>query len=107
MRNRVEVLDAHGSVKERTEKVYQQVFIDGEPFSKWVEKNGRPLTEEDQKREAEREKRFRQTVAERKQNNAKGDDDLPFNEELLGKYKFEIVDRVTVKGRSALVATFV
>ncbi len=108
MRNVIEVLDNQGSVKDRRERLYRAVLIDGEHFYQLVEKDGKPLTEEDRTREREREAKFRQTAAERKRKKEqeKHDEDVQFNEELFGKFKIEIVNREPVSGRSALVATF-
>ncbi len=106
LRNVVEDFDEHGALKERRDRVYQAVIIDGEVYNRLVQKNGKPLSTEDQKREQEREKKFSQTAADRKRKKEKRDDQIALNEELFGKYKIEILDRETVNGRPALVATF-
>lgn len=107
-RNVVEVLDDHGSVKERRDRLYEAVVIDGEHFNRLVRKDDKPLTAEDQKREQEREEKFRQTAAERKQKKEteKGGSEIQLNQELFDRFKIEIVDRESVNGRSVLVATF-
>lgn len=104
--NVIEELDEKGSVKQRKERLYEVVTIDGGPFYKLMQKDGKPLTEEDRKHELERERKFRQTLAERSRKKVKSEVEVELNEELFGKYKVEIVDRETVKGRPALVASF-
>lgn len=107
LRNVVEELDERGTLKERRERLYQTVIIDGERYNRLVAKDGKPLSSEDQKREQEREQKFRKTAAERKRKKREGDDDqIALNEELFSRYKIEIVDREPVNGRAALVATF-
>ncbi len=106
MQNVIEELDEKGSVKQRKERLYELAAIDGKPFYRLIQKDGKPLTEEDRKHELQRERKFRHTLAEWSRKKVKSEDEVELNEELFSKYKVEIVDRETVNGRSALVASF-
>ncbi len=108
LRNVVEEFDDRGALKQRRERLYEGVIVDGGHFNRLIQRDGKPLTEDDQKHEQERERKFRQTLAERKQKKEKekGRDEIELNEELFGRYKVEIVDREQVNGRQVLVATF-
>lgn len=108
LRNVVEEFDDRGAPKQRRERLYEGVIVDGRHFNRLIQRDGKPLSEEDRKHEQERERNFRRTLEERKQKKEreKGRDEVELNEELFGRYKVEIVSREQVNGRQALVATF-
>jgi hypothetical protein len=100
-------LDERGSIKKREQFLYRVVIIDGAPYDRLIEKNGKPLNEEERKREQERERKFRHTLAEKKRKKAKGEEDeFTVDEELVNKFKIEITGREPIDGRPALVAKF-
>lgn len=101
----IDKLNDDGSVKEREERVYELVRIDGEPYMRLVQKNGRPLAEDDLKDEAKREKEFRKRLAERRKKKS-GDEDFHFDRELVSKYRGEMLGREMANGRPAYVLRF-
>jgi hypothetical protein len=103
-----EKLDGNGSVKERQERVYHVFPIQGASYYRLVQKDGKPLSAKELKQEQERERKFRQDLAQKKRP-AKGDDDdddVAFDEELVSKYHFEMKGQEQINGRSAFVLTF-
>ena len=106
----IEKLDNGGAVKEREERVYQAFSIEGTPYYKLIQRNGKPLSDKALKQEQEREREFRQRLAENKRkkdkDKAKDDDDVAFNEELVSKYRFEMVSLEPVNGRPAFLLAF-
>ena len=74
-----------------------------------MQKDGKPLSEKDAKLEQERERKFRQRLAERKRKKERGkkdDDEVDFDEELVSKYRFILAGREPVNGRAAYVLGF-
>jgi hypothetical protein len=104
--SREERLDKDGTVTERTERVYRATLIEGRVYLRLAEKNGQPLSGDEAKKEAEREKKFRERLR-RPQTDKKGDDDeVRLNEELVSRYQFHVIGREVLSGREALVVTF-
>ncbi len=106
----IEKLDERGGVREREERVYQVSPIEGTPYYRLMQKNGKPLAEKELKQEQERERKFRQKLAEGKRKKEKdksqADEELAFNEELVSRYRFETVGLEPVNGRPAFLLTF-
>jgi hypothetical protein len=107
-RNTVDELDSKENVKRHEVRVFHMFPVEGEPYAQLVEKNGKPLSAADLKNEQEREKKFRQRVAERKRRNEKKEDDeeVKFDAALASKYRFEVTGQENVNGRPAYVLTF-
>ena len=101
----VEKLDGDGAVKEREERIYQLVRIEGEPYLRLVQKNGRPPTEDDLEDEAKREKEFRKRLAARRKKKS-DDEGFRFDHELVSKYRGEMLGCDTVNGRPAYLLRF-
>ncbi len=101
----VEKMDGDGAVKERDERIYQLVRIDGEPYLRLVQKNGQPPTEDDLADEAKREKEFRKRLAERRKKKS-DDEGFRFDRELVSKYRGEMLGREAVNGRPAYILRF-
>ncbi len=105
----IEELDSKENVRKREERVLQILPIDGEPYARLVQKDGKPLSEKDAKLEQERERRFRRRLAERKrkkEHGKKDDDEVDFDEELVSKYRFILAGREPVNRRAAYVLSF-
>ena len=108
-RSTVEELDFREGVKKREERLLYVFPIEGEPYSRLIEKDGRPLSEKDAKLERERERKFRQRLADRrrrKERGEKADDDINIDEQLVSKYRFALTGREPVNGRPAYVLSF-
>ena len=101
----VEKLDGEGAVKEREERIYQLVRIEGEPYLRLVQKNGQPPTEDDLEDEAKRERAFRKRLAERRKKKS-DDEGFRFDHELVSKYRGEMLGRDIVNGRPAYLLRF-
>lgn len=99
-----EKLDKKGRVKEREERVYQNQPIDGAPYMRLVEKDGRPLTEKELKKERKREEKYRKRLADK----SKPDDQerVAFNEELVSRYNIQRQDMEDIRGRPAYIVSF-
>ncbi|HUS18329.1 MAG TPA: hypothetical protein VMZ25_01650 [Terriglobales bacterium] len=98
-------LNKEGHVEETVERMFQPVLVQGKPFARLISKNGKPLSGDDQKKEAEREKKFRENVS--KPNKADDDDDdVELNEELISRYNFNVIRRDQVGDRPAFLLTF-
>jgi hypothetical protein len=102
----IEKLADDGSVKEREERVYELGRVEGEPFLRLVQKNGKPPTEKDLEEERKREKEFRKRLEERRKKPKPEDEGFRFDQELMSKYRAEVLGRETVNGRPAWVLRF-
>jgi len=102
-----EKLDSDGSVKERRERVYHVIPIDGVPYSRLIQKDGKPLSPAELEKEQQRERGVREKLAQHQHQEPDDDDDeIAFNEELVSRYHFETVGQETINGRSAYALTF-
>jgi hypothetical protein len=100
-------LNKDGSVEETTERLFQPVLIHGKPFSRLISKNGKPLSADDQKKEAEREKKFRDALAKpAKAPDEDDDDEVELDENLISRYNFTVIGREAVGDRQSFVLTF-
>ena len=102
-------LNKEGQVEETTERLSEPVLIQGKVYSRLVAKNGKPLSPEDQKKEAEREKKFREAIAKPKKADRKADDDdddIELNQELVSRYHFTVIKRESIGERPAYMLTF-
>ena len=106
--SRREKLDGNGAVKEKEEKLYEVFYIEGLMYRRLVKRNGQPLSAEEAKREQQRERDFRQQVPERQRRKAQGpqQDDVALNEDLIGRYSYDLVGQETINGRSSYVVTY-
>ncbi len=104
MVNESEKLDKKGRVKEREERVYENQPIDGAPFMRLVEKNGRPLTEKELKKERKREEKYRQRLADKSKPHDEGR--IAFDEKLVSRYKVQLQGMEDIRGRPAYIISF-
>ncbi|PYU31721.1 MAG: hypothetical protein DMG28_14500, partial [Acidobacteria bacterium] len=108
-RGTLEELDSSENVKKREERVSQVFPIDGQPYARLILKDGKPLSDKEERVEQERERKFREGLAERRRKRAQGrreDTELELNEELVSKYQFDLTGRERVNGRPAFVLSF-
>jgi len=107
-----EQYDSKGNVKKREDKVYQVFPIDGESYSRLVQKNGKPLAGKELRQEQDSERKFRETVARKKRQpqsaQRKKDyvDDLKFDTVLIARYQWDVTGREAVNGRPAYILSF-
>lgn len=105
----VEQLDSREQVKKREERLAQVYPVEGEPFARTVQKDGRAPTAKELEKEEENQRKFRKQLAEkrRKQARKKEDgDDVRFDEELIARFRFDLVGREAVNARAAYVLRF-
>jgi hypothetical protein len=108
-RGTLDELDSKENVKRHEVRVSYVSPIDGEPYARLIQKDGKPLSEKEVRVEQERERKFRQRQAERKRKKEQGEKDdaeIELNEELVGKYRFDLTGREAVNGRPAFVMSF-
>lgn len=96
--------DDRGVVKDREELLYQVYPVEGLPYIELIRKNGRPSTPHNLKKERDRQKKLRERWA--RQGRHKDDEEVSFDEELVGRYRFEMVTREPVNGRTAFRLRF-
>ena len=104
MVNESEKLDKKGRVKEREERVYENHPIDGAPYMRLVEKDGRPLTEKEVKKERKREEKYRKRLAHK----SKLDDEgrVAFDEKLVSRYNIQRQGMEDIRGSPAYIISF-
>ncbi len=103
----VEDINDQGKVAERKEKNYLMIPIGGVFYQRLIQANGKPLSEKERKREEEKERNFRQRLAQSQP--AKGEDKqrIILGRELVSRFQFKIEELEMVEGRSAYVLSFV
>jgi hypothetical protein len=102
-----ENLDDEREVKDREERRLRIYPIEGIPYGRLLEIDGRPLTPEQQEKENEREEEFRRKAASESHREQGGDpeDRLVF-EEIVKKYRFQLEPPDAIDGRSTQVLSF-
>lgn len=99
-----EQVDDKGAVKERQEFLYHVYPVEGLPYAELIQKNGKPPAQQDLKKERERQKKLRERLAQR--GRQKDEEDVSLDEEVVSKYRFEILRREAVNGRLTFVLSF-
>jgi hypothetical protein len=107
IRTQSEKLGKNGDVKEREERLYVNDPIDGVPYPRLVEKDGKPLTDKDLKKEGQREEKFRKRREKKGKDSPSDDDDrVAFDEDLVGRYDVDLEGVENANGRAAYVVSF-
>jgi len=99
-----EQLDDKGAVKEREELLYHVYPVEALPYAELIQKNGKAPTPQELKKERERQKKLRERLAQRRRQ--KDEEEVSLDEEVVSKYRFEVLRRETVSGRTAFVLSF-
>jgi len=102
-RRTIDKLDSDGKVTEHTVMLFDVIPADGQTLYRMIEKNGRPLTADEQRKEAEKEAKSRASLRNARKSS---DDEVTLNEELLNRYNFTFAGEELVNGRRALVLKF-
>jgi hypothetical protein len=97
-------LQPDGALKDREEKVYQVTPVKGEPTQKLIEKNGKSPSPSDLKEEEARLRKEREAARKRKDSDP--ENTIELNDELVGKYDFQMQGEDEVEGRPVYVLTF-
>lgn len=91
-------LDGGGAVAEREVKRYRMDLVDGYPFLRLIEIDGEPLSGEaaadEQRREREflEQKRRRREAGDESEEPEEHEDTIYFNEDLVSRYRAEVVE---------------
>src|SRR5579872_3016283 len=101
-----DTLNSKGEVTEHSDSLVMPFLLDGHVFYRVMEKDGRPLTEEDKKKQIEREEKLREAFKNPPKPHKKSDDDFEINEELLNRFQMTITGIEDVEGRSAYAVAF-
>jgi hypothetical protein len=103
----LEELDSKAKVTDRKQSRQEWFPINGSPFARTVERNGKPLTEKERQAEADREAAVRAGKKPvRSPEATKRDQAWQFTDEMLARYAFTVTGPETVRGRPAWVVEF-
>ena len=100
-----EKLDGDGEIDETDERLFRSYPIEGEPYERLVQKDGRDLTKKELAEEARREKEFRERLADEASKN-RDDNWVTFDEELVSRYDVRVESVQPLEGHSCYVVAF-
>ena len=103
----VEDINDQGKVAERKEKNYLMIPIAGVFYQRLILANGKPLSEKERKQEEEKERKFRQGLAQSQPAKVNDKQRIILGRELVSRFQFTLEGRETVEGRPAYVLSFV
>jgi len=107
-----EKLDAHGGGKSKVDKVYEVSMIDGSPYERLIALNGHPLSAqqkaaEETKMEAERQRRIKESRADRQKRVAKYERERKQNQAMLREmaeaFNYQLRGETAINGRQTYV----
>ncbi len=102
-----EKLNGEGEVAEKETALRRHIPVKNQSYRKLLEKNGRFLTAEEQRKESEREEKVRlEATCEVPVEGEEDEDKVEFNRELISRYDFELIGVEDVNGRPAHVVSF-
>ena len=110
--NRVHHLDDAELVQSHDTRGYRGYPLRGEQFYEWVLNNGEPLSPSDLSNERKRREKFiaqavKKAAGEAGEEDGEDEPDFAFNEELVSRYRSEVVGTEEIDGRTAYVLQFV
>ena len=111
MTREVRRFDGDGRVEEKDLSDFEVIPIDGAPYERRLTLNGRPLSAEEQVWEKEREEEFREELRRAREDpddaeDAEDEDEIVFNEELIGRYVFTLVGEEPWRNRPSFRISF-
>ena len=105
-----ESLNANGETTESATSVYLRRPLEGALYDELVEKDGRPLTDKEQREENQRREKFIEEVRKRRSRGGHPQPtqgpDIRFNHELMDRYRVELTGEETVRGHTSWVINF-
>jgi len=104
--SRVDELNSREQIIQSTDKIYHVVLIQGWPFSRLIQVQGRQLTEAEIRREDRREQEFRDKISGKEIVNRKVKRELLITPELLSRYDFTVAKSDVCRGRNATILAF-
>lgn len=103
----LEEFDSKSQVDDRKQSRQEWFPINGSPFARTIERNGKPLTDKERKAEEEREAAVRAGKRPARSPEAtKRDKEWQFTDEMLARYTFKVTGQEAVRGRPAWVVEF-
>ena len=110
MTREIRRFDGDGEVESEDVGEFDVVPVEGEPFTRRLTINGRPLNDDERQREAEREATFRKEVLQRRAEGAPPEepaqDELVFDMALIDRYDFVIESVEQFRNRPSYVISF-
>lgn len=101
-----EDLDGEGQTTKTEQKLYENVPINGVPYQRLLERDGRPLGDGDAKKEKKKEVEFRRDLERGKQKKSEDGDRVYFNRELVSKYDFTLEGVDEIGARAVYVLSY-
>lgn len=102
-------LDRNGNVKEHSDETFQIILLENHRYPRLIAKDGKPLVADEQRKQAEREKRF--LDEERKKSAGPGkdgnSDSLELDNQFLSHFRFDVVGQEVLNGRPSYVVTVI
>ena len=100
-------LDGQGKLKKRDETMYENILIEGFPYEKLTQKNGRSLNKKEKKEEQKRQNRFRKKITRGEDPTIRDTNrNFSINKDLLGRYDFVREGIEELEGRSNYVLSW-
>lgn len=103
----VEDVGDEGKVEDRREKSYVMIPVSGRIYQRLILANGKPLSEKEQKLEDEKERKFRQSLAQSQPAKMSDKQRIILGRELVSRFRFALAGREIVAGRPTFVLSFV
>ena len=94
-----EKLDENGTAQESERRLYEAFPIGEQTFERLVEKDGRPLTPQEEQKELKRRREFENSVRKGESTDAEGQR-VSFDEDLVQRYVFRLEGLEQRRGRS-------
>jgi hypothetical protein len=101
-----EDLDKKGNRKKLETRLYENVPYPGTSYARLIEIDGQPLSTEERREEQKRERDFLEKLEKGELPNQDDEGRVPFDEELVSKYDFDLQGIEEVNGRQAYVLSF-
>jgi hypothetical protein len=100
-----EELDGAGRLKERKEKVYRVFFQNGSTHLKLLTVNGRAPGAADIRKQSENDSNTRQIIGSKQGKTVENRDNF-LTPEMVARFKFKLIDREEINGRTAYQIAF-
>ena len=100
-----EELTKDGSIKTRDVRRSKMYPVEGVLHGRVTERNGQPLTPEEQEAEDRREQDLRTRIANGEEE-TKDENRIEFDQELIGRYRVALAEKKFIDGRPTHVITF-
>lgn len=101
-----EELTRDGRIKTRDVRRSKMYPVEGVLHGRVIERNGQPLSPEEEEAEDRREQDLRRRIASGEIEEKKDANRLEFDQELIGRYRIALAEKKIVDGRSTHVFTF-